>query len=93
MNTSPRDYCHTLDVKQDTVFSTLRETLAQEVSSSALLAELLERVNRMQSAQATPERFKEHFDTFVPRVEEYIEVVRPFFPVLVDFLPFDSHPR
>jgi hypothetical protein len=93
MNISPQHYCRTLEGEQDTVFSTLRETLAHEVASSALLAELLERVNRMQSAQATPERFKEHFDTFVPRVEEYIEVVRPFFPALVDFLPFDSHPR
>jgi hypothetical protein len=41
----------------------------------------------MQEAQARPADFKERFDVFVARAEEYLEVVRPFIPALVQFLP------
>jgi hypothetical protein len=41
----------------------------------------------MQEAQARPADFKERFDVFVARAEEYLEVVRPFIPALVKFLP------
>src|SRR5271170_4993046 len=90
MNTYSSDRCPTAAVAQDAVFSALREKLAHEISSSAMLADLLERVNRMQETQANPERFKEQFDEFVYRAEEYIDLVRGFFPTLVSFLP--AHP-
>jgi hypothetical protein len=41
----------------------------------------------MQKAQARPADFKERFDLFVARAEEFLEVVRPFIPALVQFLP------
>jgi hypothetical protein len=87
MNTFSPDRRPTAVVAQDAVFSALREKLAHEVSSSAVLAELLESVNRMQEAHANPESFKKHFDGFVCRAEEYVDVVRGFFPSLVSFLP------
>jgi hypothetical protein len=71
----------------DAVFASLRAKLAGEVSSSAMLAELLEKLNRMQDAQTRPEDFKKQFDAFVVRAEEYMDLVRPFFPILVRFLP------
>ena len=93
MSTLSQIHCPAPIAKQDTVFIALRERLTREVHSSALLAELLERVTRMQCAQTSPELFKEHFEKFVHRAEEYIDAVRPLFPALVDFLPFDSRPR
>ena len=87
MNTYSSDRCPTAAVAQDAVFSALREKLAHEISSSAMLADLLERVNRMQETHANPERFKEQFDEFVCHAEEYVDLVRVFFPTLVSFLP------
>jgi hypothetical protein len=71
----------------DAVFASLRAKLAGEVESSAMLADLLQKLNGMQEAQARPADFKERFDVFVARAEEYLEVVRPFIPALVQFLP------
>ena len=45
----------------------------------------------MQETHTEPEAFKASFDDFVARAEDHISVVRPFFPMLVCFLP--SHPR
>jgi len=87
MNTYSSDHRSTVVVAPDAVFSALREKLASEVSSSAVLADLLEKVNRMQQAQETPERFKEQFDEFVCRAEEHVDLVRAFFPALVAYLP------
>jgi hypothetical protein len=41
----------------DAVFASLRAKLADEVSSSAMLADLLEKLNGMQEAQARPADF------------------------------------
>ena len=71
----------------DTVFASLRAKLASEIESSAMLADLLQKLNGMQEAQARPADFKERFDVFVARAEEYLEVLRPFIPALVQFLP------
>ena len=71
----------------DAVFASLRAKLAGEVSSSAMLADLLEKLNGMQEAQARPADFTKLFDAFVARADEHLDVVRPFFPVLVQFLP------
>jgi hypothetical protein len=71
----------------DAVFASLRAKLAGEVESSAMLADLLQKLNGMQEAQARPADFKERFDVFVARAEEYLEVLRPFIPALVQFLP------
>ena len=71
----------------DAVFASLRAKLAGEVSSSAMLADLLEKLNGMQEAQARPADFMKRFDAFVARADEHLDVVRPFFPVLVQFLP------
>jgi hypothetical protein len=67
-------------------FSSLRNTLADEVSSSAMLADLLQKVNRMQDSHKRPDEFKVRFDEFVVRAEDYMCVVGPFFPTLVRFL-------
>jgi hypothetical protein len=72
---------------RDAVFASLRARLAGEVSSSAVLADLLDKLNRMQEAQARPGDFKASLDAFITRAEEHLDVVRPFFPVLVQFLP------
>jgi hypothetical protein len=69
------------------VFASLRTTLAREVSGSAMLGELLEKLNRMQEACGRPEDFALRFEEFVARAVDYREVVRPFFPELVRFLP------
>jgi hypothetical protein len=71
----------------DAVFASLRAKVAGEVESSAMLADLLQKLNGMQEAQARPADFKERFDVFVARAEEYLEVLRPFIPALVQFLP------
>jgi hypothetical protein len=85
MNTDFRDSASTTG---DAVFRSLRAKLAREVSGSAMLSELLEKVNRMQECHDCPEDFKVRFDEFVVRAEEYLHVVRPFFPALVQFLGF-----
>jgi hypothetical protein len=87
MNTDSSNQLQSQAIAQAAVFGALREKLASEVSSSALLAELLKKVNLMQKAQATPEEFKERFYEFVSRAEEHMDVVRPFFPALVVFMP------
>ena len=71
----------------DAVFASLRAKLASEIESSAMLADLLQKLNGMQEAQARPADFKERFDMFVTRAQEYPEIVRPFIPALVQFLP------
>jgi hypothetical protein len=71
----------------DAVFAGLRIKLAREVSSSAMLADLLQKVNKMQEAHACPAEFEGRFDEFVGRAEEYSTAIRPFFPDLVGFLP------
>jgi hypothetical protein len=68
------------------VFGSLRAKLAREVSGSAMLSELLEKVNRMQECCECSEDFKVRFEEFVVRADEYLHVVRPFFPALVQFL-------
>ncbi len=90
MNNDSADRLQSLAVTQVAVFSALRERLAHEVSSSALLADLLERVTLMQQAHAAPEVFRRQFYEFVLRAKDHVEVVRPFFPALVLFLP--RHP-
>ena len=87
-NASP-NRLHSATATQVAVFTALREKLANEVSSSALLAQLLEKVTLMQKAQANPEEFKKRFNEFVSRAEEQLEVIRPFFPALLAFLPCD----
>lgn len=72
---------------RDAVFASLRAKLAGEVSSSAVLADLLDKLNRMQEAQARSNDFKAPFEAFIARAEEHLEVLRPFFPILVQFLP------
>ena len=72
---------------RDAVFASLRAKLTGEVSRSAVLADLLEKLNGMQEAQARPGDFKKSFDAFVARADEHLEVLRPFFPILVQFLP------
>jgi hypothetical protein len=74
------------------VFSALREKLTIEVSSRAKLAELLEKVNLMQKAQANPVEFRRTFLEFVDRAQEHLEAVESFFPALVIFLPPPQYP-
>src|SRR5580704_4751768 len=81
------DFPQELGSDGDAVFASLRAKLVGEVESSAMLADLLQKLNGMQEAQARPADFKERFDMFVARAEEYQEVVRPFIPALVRFLP------
>jgi hypothetical protein len=89
MDTGSSHRLHPPAADQVAVFSALREKLASEVSSCALLAELLERVASMQKAQEAPEEFKKRFCDFVLRAEEQLDVVSPFFPALLAFLPCD----
>jgi hypothetical protein len=84
---------HFPDLRQtsfDCVFDDLRRRLAQEVPGRGL-ADLLESVNAMQRARNAPEEFDLRFEEFVYRSEDYMAVVRPFFPALVVFL--SSHGR
>ena len=69
------------------IYMSLREMLAREVSGSAVLADLLEKLNAMQEAHARPADFKRRFDEFVARAAEHLALVRPFLPVLEQFLP------
>ena len=79
--------------RPDAVFAALRAKLVREVSGSAMLAELLEKVNRMQEVHASPAEFQGRFNEFVGRAEEYSTAIRPFFPDLVGFLPSRQSPE
>jgi hypothetical protein len=79
MNTSSLENSH------DAIFASLRAKLCRKVSSSAMLLALLEHVNKMQAAHTEPAAFKTSFDEFVVRAHEHLDVVRPFFPMLVCF--------
>jgi len=70
-------------------FATLREKIAREVSGSAMLADLLEKLNGMQEACARPVDFKIHFEVFVARAADHADIVQPFLPELIRFLPKD----
>jgi hypothetical protein len=74
----------------EAMFASLRIELCREVSGSAMLLALLQIVNSMQESHTEPQAFKASFDDFVARADDHISVVRPFFPMLVCFLP--SHP-
>jgi hypothetical protein len=74
----------------EAIFASLRAKLCREVSGSAMLLALLQKVNSMQETHTEPEAFKASFDDFVARADDHIIIVRPFFPLLVCFLP--SHP-
>jgi hypothetical protein len=87
MNAISPDRYRSIVTAEEAVFDDLRKTLANEVSSSALLSELLQRVNSMRAAQDSPEEFEERFDEFVLRADEHMAVIRPFCPLLVSFLP------
>ena len=69
------------------VFAALRAKLKSEVSGSAMLTDLLQKVNGMQEVFDCPTEFKGKFDEFVGRAEEYSTAIRPFFPHLVGYLP------
>ena len=73
-------------VSHDALFAALRAKLKSEVSGSAMLADLLQKVNGMQEVHTCPAEFKGKFDEFVGRAEEYSTAIRPFFPDLVGFL-------
>jgi hypothetical protein len=79
-----------LNNSHDAIFASLRAKLCREVSSSAVLLALLQRVNKMQAVHTEPAAYKASFDDFVVRAHDHLDVVRPFFPMLVCFLP--SHP-
>ncbi len=75
------------------VFAPLRERIAREVSGSAMLADLLEKLNGMQEACARPHDFKIRFDVFVARAADYSGIVQPFLPELVRLLPKDAQQK
>lgn len=68
-------------------FAPLREGIAREVSGSAMLADLLEKLNGMQEACARPADFKKRFDEFVVRAADHLDIIQPFLPKLVRLLP------
>src|SRR5271168_2787972 len=72
------------------VFASLRDKIASEVSGSAMLADLLEKLNGMQEACARPTDFKDRFDEFVVRAADHSDIVQPFLPELIKFLPKDA---
>jgi hypothetical protein len=55
-----------------------------------MLADLLEKLNGMQEACARPADFKDRFDEFVARAADHSDIVQPFLPELVKFLPTDA---
>ena len=69
------------------LFAALRSKLKSEVTGSAMLSDLLQKVNGMQEVYTCPTEFKGKFDEFVGRAEEYSTAIRPFYPDLVGFLP------
>jgi hypothetical protein len=80
-------YFQEQSTSHDAIFASLRAKLCREVSGSAMLLALLQKVNNMQETHAEPEAFKASFDAFVARANEHINVVSPFFPTLACFLP------
>jgi len=74
-------------VSHAALFAALRAKLKSEVSGSAMLTDLLQKVNGMQAVQACPAEFKGKFDEFVGRAEEYSIAIRPVYLDLVGFLP------
>jgi hypothetical protein len=74
-------------VSHDALFAALRAKLKSEVSGSAMLADLLQKVNGMEEVRDCPKEFKGKFDEFVGRAEEYSTAIRSFYPDLVKFLP------
>jgi hypothetical protein len=92
MNNAPCSPLQFIAASPTAVFSALREKLTMEVSSSTKLSELLEKVSRMQRAQANPVEFRRTFLEFVDRAGEHLEAVQPFFPSLVIFLPPPQYP-
>jgi hypothetical protein len=74
-------------VSHDALFAALRAKLKSEVSGSAMLTDLLQKVNGMQEVYTCPAEFKGKFDEFVGRAQEYSTAIRPFYPDLVGFLP------
>jgi hypothetical protein len=68
-------------------FECLRQKLASEVTGSAMLADLLGKLNGMQDACARPADFKLRFDEFAARAVDYSDVVAPYLSELVRFLP------
>ena len=87
------DFPDQITTAHDELFSALRAKLACEVSGSAMLADLLEKVNGMQAVQTCPAEFKSKFDEFVGRAEEYSTAIRPFFPELLGFTAFPPKAR
>ena len=85
MNSNFPDHRQNIGIPRDSVFEELRQRLGQEVPCRRL-ADLLESVNAMQRARAMPEEYDLRFEEFVYRAENYMAVVRPFFPALVVFL-------
>lgn len=81
------DFPDSASTPSEAVFSSLRVKLAGEVSSSATLLDLLQKLNGMQEYRESPEEFKVRFDEFIARADEYLDVVRPFFAALVQLLP------
>jgi hypothetical protein len=65
-----RTTCH------DELFAALRANLKSEVTGSAMLSDLLQKVNGMQEVQTCPVEFKGKFDEFVGRAEEYSTAIR-----------------
>jgi hypothetical protein len=92
MNNLPCNPLQFIAASPSAVFSALREKLTIEVSSSARLSELLEKVSLMQKAQANPVEFRRTFLEFIDRAGEHLDAVEPFFPSLVIFLPPPQYP-
>jgi hypothetical protein len=74
-------------VSRAALFEALRAKLKSEVSGSAMLSDLLQKVNGMQEVYTCPTEFKGKFEEFVGRAEEYSTAIRPFYPELVGLLP------
>lgn len=85
MNSNFPDSGKSTETPRDRVFDDLRRRLAQEAQCRRL-ADLLESVNAMERARNVPGEFDLRFEEFVYRAEDYMAVVRPFFPALVFFL-------
>jgi hypothetical protein len=83
-------YSPDLTTSHDAIFASMRAKLCREVRGSAMLLALLDGVNNMQENHTEPEAFKASFDDFVARADDHISAIRPFFPMLMGFLP--SHP-
>jgi hypothetical protein len=74
-------------IPQAGAFESIRSNLSRQSFGSATLLELLVRINCMEQNSASPCDFKVCFDEFVTASRYHEELVRPFFPMLVQFLP------